>query len=52
MVNRKRKHFNKVVRTLSELYNRRYEEVNKLYNQMDGSIENTKAILNLTSINN
>jgi len=47
-MNKKRKHFNKVCKTLAGLYNRRYEEVLKLYNQMDGSIEHTKAILNLT----
>lgn len=48
----KRKHFNKVVQTLAKLYDRRYEDTLKLYSKMDGSISNTKAILNLTSINN
>lgn len=48
----KRKHFNKVAMTLAKLYDRRYNDTLKLYNQMDGSISNTKAILNLTNINN
>ena len=42
-----RKRHNKVVKVLAQLYNRRYEDVLKLYNTMNGNIEHTKQILNL-----
>lgn len=46
----KRKRFNKVVKSLSELYDTRYEEVLKIYASMNGNIEQTKQILNLKSL--
>jgi hypothetical protein len=47
---RRRKRFNRIVRVLSEIYNREYIEVLRLYNKMEGNVEHTKSILNLTSL--
>jgi hypothetical protein len=47
---RRRKRFNKIVKVLSEIYNREYKDVLRLYNKMDGNIEHTKSILNITSL--
>ena len=43
-----RKHYNKIVKTLAELYDRRYDDVLALYNKMEGNIEHTKNILNMS----
>jgi len=45
---RTRKRFNKVVKALADLHDRRYEDVLKIYSKMDGSISDTKAILNMS----
>ena len=47
---RRRKRFNRIVKVLSEIYNREYSEVLKLYNHMDRNVAHTKSILNLTSL--
>ena len=47
---KRRKRINRFVKVLSELYNREYNEVLRLYNHMGGNVEHTKAIINLTSI--
>lgn len=44
---RQRKAFNRVVKSLSELYNMPYDEVMKVYKGQDKSIPNTRMILNL-----
>ena len=46
---KRRKRFNRYVNLLSQIYNRDYKEVLKLYNHLDGNVEHTKAILNITS---
>lgn len=43
--------FNKVVRTLSELYNLPYNEVMKIYRNQGDNIQYTKMILNLKTNN-
>ena len=48
---RQRKGFNRVIQTLSELYGVPYFEVKNIYVRQERSIENTKMILNLKSIN-
>lgn len=49
-INRRRKRFNRIVKVLSEIYNREYNEVLRLYNHLECNVEHTKAILNITSL--
>ena len=44
---KRRKRFNKVIKALSKLYGRDYNEVAKIYYKQEQSISNTKFILNL-----
>lgn len=46
----RRKRFNKIVKTLSEIYNKEYKEVLRVYNTMGGNIEETKIILKLQAL--
>ena len=47
---KRRKRFNRVVKTLSELYNREYKEVLSIYNKMNGKLEDTKVVLNMLNV--
>lgn len=49
MGTKRRKRFNKIVKVLSEVYNREYKEVERLYYKMDSNVANTKMALNLTN---
>ena len=49
-IKRQRKAFNKVVRSLSELYGMPYIEVLKVYQRQERNISATKMILNLTQL--
>ena len=47
---RQRKAFNRVVQTISELYNVPYYEVMNIYIGQDRNIQNTKMIINLKQL--
>lgn len=48
---RQRKAFNRVVQTMSELYNMPYNEVMAIYKSQDKDIGNTRSIINLKQMN-
>lgn len=45
---RRRKRYNRFVKKLSELYDRSYYEVERIYYNQSMSVENTRLILNMT----
>ena len=47
---RQRKAFNRVVQTMSELYNMPYYEVMAIYKSQDKDIANTRSIINLKQL--
>lgn len=46
-IQKSRKRFNRIVKSLSEYYERDYEEVEKLYYKMNGDISKTRMLLGL-----
>lgn len=48
---RQRKAFNRVVQTLSELYNMPYYEVMAIYKSQEKNLDNTRSIINLKQMN-
>ena len=46
-IQKSRKRFNRIVKSLSEYYERDYKEVEKLYYKMNGDISKTRMLLSL-----
>lgn len=46
-IQKSRKRFNRIVKSLSEYYERDYKEVEKLYYKMNGDISKTRMLLGL-----
>ena len=46
-IQKRRKRFNRIVKSLSEYYERDYKEVEKLYYKMNGDISKTRMLLSL-----
>ena len=46
-IQKSRKRFNRIVKSLSEYYERYYKEVEKLYYKMNGDISKTRMLLGL-----
>ena len=46
-IQKRRKRFNRIVKSLSEYYERDYKEVEKLYYKMNGDISKTRMLLGL-----
>ena len=46
-IQKNRKRFNRIVKSLSEYYERDYKEVEKLYYKMNGDISKTRMLLGL-----
>ena len=46
-IQKSRKRFNRIVKSLSEYYERDYKEVEKIYYKMNGDISKTRMLLGL-----
>ena len=46
-IQKSRKRFNRIVKSLSEYYERDYKEVEKIYYKMNGDISKTRMLLSL-----
>ena len=46
-IQKRRKRFNRIVKSLSEYYERDYKEVEKIYYKMNGDISKTRMLLGL-----